>query len=213
MAHEMQAFQYTPLKGARHIRVLVLEPARKTSDPVHCSFKEISLDDEATVTTTTPYEALSYTWGAPKGTRPIFCHGSTILVTPNCEQALLHLRNKSKPRNMWIDAICINQESIDEKNQQVPLMGDIYRAATRAVLWLGPSTDPELSAVLRNASRYGNAVNGVTRLFRKVKKSDLDFDSGESNWRAAILRECNDPRRTIMSMSTDVRVKLSRRAR
>lgn len=189
MDQQTQPFQYAPLKEPRHIRILVLEPARRIDDPIHCSFNEVSLDNEVGVATI-PYEALSYTWGAPQGTRPIFCHGSTILVTPNCEQALLHLRNRSKPRNMWIDAICINQQSIEEKNQQVPMMGDIYRAATRAILWLGPNTDPELSAVLRNAARYGSAVNGVSRLYRKVRKSDVDFDTGESYWRAPILCKC-----------------------
>jgi hypothetical protein len=38
---------------------------------------------------------------------------------------------------MWTDAICIDQTSVVDKNQQVPLMGDIYRKAHEVVIWLG----------------------------------------------------------------------------
>ncbi|KAJ4289848.1 hypothetical protein N0V90_011180 [Kalmusia sp. IMI 367209] len=41
------------------------------------------------------------------------------------------------PLNWWIDAICINQGDIAEKNEQVPRMGDIYSMATRVWIWLG----------------------------------------------------------------------------
>ncbi|KAK7753719.1 hypothetical protein SLS62_004342 [Diatrype stigma] len=39
--------------------------------------------------------------------------------------------------DVWIDALCINQEDIDEKNSQVPMMGDIYAQAAFVVAWLG----------------------------------------------------------------------------
>jgi len=41
---------------------------------------------------------------------------------------------------LWIDAICINQESIAERSQQVPIMGDIYKTAQRVFIWLGKGT-------------------------------------------------------------------------
>lgn len=36
-----------------------------------------------------------------------------------------------------MDAICIDQTSIDDKNQQVPLMGQIYASASQVLVWLG----------------------------------------------------------------------------
>ncbi|KAM5368714.1 hypothetical protein ACJZ2D_009380 [Fusarium nematophilum] len=169
MADSGPSFQYSPLAGPQNIRVLVLHPALKAAQQIQCFFREISLqDDPATVT----YEALSYTWGAPQGTQPIQCEGGTILVTPNCEQALLHLRQKFKPRNLWIDAVCINQQATEEKNEQVTMMGDIYRSAARTILWLGPKTDSELSGVLRRAKRYGNAYQGLRRAFRRIRPDD-----------------------------------------
>jgi hypothetical protein len=37
---------------------------------------------------------------------------------------------------MWVDAICIDQMSIAEKNKQIPLMGDLYRRAEQVLMWL-----------------------------------------------------------------------------
>jgi len=36
-----------------------------------------------------------------------------------------------------VDAICINEENLDERARQVVVMGDIYRGASRTVVWLG----------------------------------------------------------------------------
>ncbi|SPO04164.1 uncharacterized protein DNG_06847 [Cephalotrichum gorgonifer] len=176
-------FQYGPLSGPQNIRVLELHPALKATQPIQCSFREISLQDD---TASLTYEALSYTWGSPQGTQPIQCEGGEILVTPNCEQALLHLRQKFKPRNLWIDAICINQQDTQEKNQQVTMMGDIYRSAGRTILWLGKETDPELLGVLRRAKRYGNAYQGVRRAFRKIRP-DTSLPYNERYFETQIL--------------------------
>jgi hypothetical protein len=39
-------------------------------------------------------------------------------------------QEESHPVTLWIDAICINQEDILERNRQVALMYKIYRTAT-----------------------------------------------------------------------------------
>ena len=44
-------------------------------------------------------------------------------------------------RPLWIDAICLNQASEEEKKNQVPLMGKIYKSATRTLIWLGEAVD------------------------------------------------------------------------
>jgi hypothetical protein len=40
---------------------------------------------------------------------------------------------------MWIDALCIDQSDIEERNHEVKRMGDIFRLATRVVAWIGPA--------------------------------------------------------------------------
>ena len=41
------------------------------------------------------------------------------------------------PMQFWIDAICINQGDLQERNEQVPRMGDIYTMASRVWIWIG----------------------------------------------------------------------------
>jgi hypothetical protein len=41
------------------------------------------------------------------------------------------------PMQFWIDAICINQDNLQERNEQVPRMGDIYSMASRVWIWIG----------------------------------------------------------------------------
>jgi ankyrin repeat protein len=40
-------------------------------------------------------------------------------------------------RQLWIDAICINQNDISERNAQVAVMSHIYSAANTVLVWLG----------------------------------------------------------------------------
>jgi hypothetical protein len=60
-------------------------------------------------------------------------------VTVNCHTALMYLRQPQKTRSIWIDAICIDQSNLQERNQQVRIMGDIYAAASSVVTFLGES--------------------------------------------------------------------------
>lgn len=38
---------------------------------------------------------------------------------------------------LWVDQLCIDQDSSAEKSQQVAFMGEIYSTARRTILWLG----------------------------------------------------------------------------
>ncbi len=84
-----------------------------------------------------PYSALSYTWGSPIQERFIDCDGRRFGVTLNLWKALRSLRHATDTCTFWIDAICINQKNIDERNTQVRLMKEIYRRAAEVVVWLG----------------------------------------------------------------------------
>jgi hypothetical protein len=64
-------------------------------------------------------------------------------VTPNLASALKAFRRDESsgkhPRTLWVDAVCINQNDIQEKNQQVAQMQEIYAGAKEVLVWLGPS--------------------------------------------------------------------------
>ena len=67
----------------------------------------------------------------------IECDGRELSITPNCEAALRRLRRGKQSRILWIDQICIDQETVDEKNYQVALMGDLYSIAEKVIVRLG----------------------------------------------------------------------------
>lgn len=84
------------------------------------------------------YEALSYVWGSSENTTDIHVgYRQTLTVTQNLAKALPYLRYKDKPRILWIDAICVNQQNLRERGHQVMRMADIYSRADRVVVWLG----------------------------------------------------------------------------
>lgn len=61
-----------------------------------------------------------------------------LTVRQSLAEVLRHLRYPNETRTMWIDAVCINQNDMNERNKQVKRMCDIYRFAHRVVAWLGP---------------------------------------------------------------------------
>lgn len=43
-----------------------------------------------------------------------------------------------KSQYFWIDAICVDQSNVLERNVQVSIMADVFRAAQGVTIWLGP---------------------------------------------------------------------------
>jgi hypothetical protein len=83
------------------------------------------------------FTALSYCWGDPQDLLPITVNSTTVFVTRNLESGLRELRSKGF-RDLWVDALCINQQDSHEKGHQILRMRDIYRHAVSTVAWLGP---------------------------------------------------------------------------
>jgi hypothetical protein len=71
----------------------------------------------------------------------IFVNDKEFKIGENLFQALRHLRQPSASRMLWIDAICINQSDISERNQQVQQMADVYTRAHRVIAWIGLETE------------------------------------------------------------------------
>lgn len=72
-----------------------------------------------------------------------------MAITHNLAIALRHLRfpHKGHYRIIWADAICVNQQDLGERAQQVERMADIYRASKRVIVWLGPEADNSTLAI------------------------------------------------------------------
>ncbi|TGO15197.1 hypothetical protein BTUL_0043g00520 [Botrytis tulipae] len=114
----------------REIRILILQPLSQGT-PIQCTVETISLLSHPS------YEALSYVWGDASIRQTITFNDTPFSVTQNLAIALYHLRLPLKSRRLWVDAICINQSDIKERNEQVTLMGEIYSLAKPVLVWLG----------------------------------------------------------------------------
>ncbi|KAK4246557.1 heterokaryon incompatibility protein-domain-containing protein [Corynascus novoguineensis] len=122
----------TPHRPLRRdeIRLLRLLPGR-FDDPIKCYLEHESLASAPC------YDALSYAWGDATQTLPIMLDDAPYPITTNLEAALRYLRDPQGVLSLWVDAVCVNQLDIKERNTQVPRMRDIFERAGRTVVWLG----------------------------------------------------------------------------
>jgi hypothetical protein len=72
------------------------------------------------------YTALSYVWGDASDTLPILLGGHRIQITRSLSEALHQLVLDPTIGQLWVDAICINQQDDQEMGWQVSIMGSIY---------------------------------------------------------------------------------------
>ncbi|KAK1829418.1 heterokaryon incompatibility protein-domain-containing protein [Podospora conica] len=128
------SFTHAPLESPRHIRLLRVEwKADKTAEGLECTLAPTSLDNAPEFT------ALSYAWESQKPSVSILCDGHGFLVTENCSSLLRSVAQDDALRGglFWIDSVCIDQTSLEERNQQVALMADIYKSSSQTIIWLG----------------------------------------------------------------------------
>ncbi|KAL2873697.1 hypothetical protein SGCOL_011098 [Colletotrichum sp. CLE4] len=76
-------------------------------------------------------------------TQRITLDGRGFLVTANCEMALRHVRSRGAQRIVCIDAVCMNQQDVEERGHQVRLMPQIYSRAQRALVYIGQPVPEE----------------------------------------------------------------------
>jgi hypothetical protein len=136
----MAPSQYSPLnEDAKEVRILTLLSEESSPD------LRMQIDTASLTAENPPvFEALSYTWGSTTLSVNIRVGPSgddCIAATPNLSIALPYLRYKDRPRTPWVDAICVDQQSLKERGQQVERMCDIYKLAQRVVVWLGPEAN------------------------------------------------------------------------
>jgi hypothetical protein len=115
-------------------------------------------------------------------------NGQPFNVGPNLCSALKVLRHTSKQRNLWIDALSINQSDDAERSAQVAIMSSIYRQAQGVEVWLGEETEgtAKLFAFLR--SNKGDLFSALT-LFDDISAEFLAL-SKRAYWkRVWIIQE------------------------
>jgi hypothetical protein len=87
------------------------------------------------------YRCLSYRWGDQAQRHVVLINGLSFSVGENLYGFLEEAQSwgESSPA-LWIDSICINQQSMQERGHQVQHMGSIYINAEEVLIWLGRET-------------------------------------------------------------------------
>lgn len=139
-------YTYSPLlPRPNSIRLLRLLPASRAEDPIHIRIFNYSLTSPAR--TSHLYECLSYVWGSVEDKRTIRVDDAQLAVTRNLDGALRRLRDPDLDRILWVDAVCINQDDLEERANQVQIMAMIYAYASRVIVWLGEEADGSKEAM------------------------------------------------------------------
>ncbi|KAH8594437.1 heterokaryon incompatibility protein-domain-containing protein [Bisporella sp. PMI_857] len=182
-------YTYAPLDledGA--FRLLYVRPSDDPSSNIHCTLipgkvgRKVDYAGELL-----DYHPLSYVWGDPNPPKTIYVEGKPIVIRPNLFAALKQLRLREEPILLWVDAICIDQNNIEERNQQVNLMEQIYKLNGAVYMWLGKEADGsdlamETLSLIKNFIEEDNEEEKRAKL-REIMKASFD-GSFDQNWMA-----------------------------
>ncbi|KAL8819992.1 MAG: hypothetical protein Q9223_001697 [Gallowayella weberi] len=152
-------FDYRTLQSSlQEIRVLCIDPDRNASDlnPLRYEMKHISLQ----IVPVEHFLAVSYCWGTSKTRASIVLDGQNVTIPHSTAVAL---RNLSKVFScpLWIDAVCIDQNNLREKSQQVAMMGQVYSKAASVIIWLGPSQSSTANAIISVKKIYEQCLEVI----------------------------------------------------
>jgi len=167
---------YQPLPGPRSIRLLSFGPGTSSSDLICVQLNIVDLDSECLP----GYWGLSYTWGnplpspsSPPSRHEILCNRKSFLVGSNLYDFLK--RFNGSRRCFWIDAICINQNDISERNAQVSIMVWIYSKAEGTFIWLGESDNTSIRS-LDLLVKFAEAKKRLGEGRDKILRRRWEFD-------------------------------------
>ena len=126
------------------------------------------------------YKALSYTWGKPKFQVSIYLNNQLLHIGANLHAALTELRKEGEGIILWVDAICINQKSMEEKSVHIPFMHHVYNCAAEVIVWLGrKSEDSDEAMELVHQLANSGSIDDVFEMM-----SSRTIESSKSNvWR------------------------------
>ncbi|KAM3079861.1 hypothetical protein ACMFMF_003282 [Clarireedia jacksonii] len=135
-------FTYLPLDYVMNeFRVLELWGSGNSSDPLKGMLAYTTRHEDI------PYACLSYTWEEEEPTDEISLVGQPFWIRKNLATFLRTVRRENVKFVMWIDAICIDQNNVAERNRQLPRMIDIYAAADLVISWVGESNEASEIAI------------------------------------------------------------------
>lgn len=173
--HCLERWQPAVTESDLRIRILELHPSRDTdANSLEGTLTWVPLSQTASTPQhgsdddtrqpqpdTSSYKALSYTWGNRSLSHSITVNGALLKITRSLFEALSYLQSSSHSLRIWIDQICINQQDLKEKAEQVSSMDRIYQNSEEALVWLGPAADgsDELLDVITRVGTFAEVHN------------------------------------------------------
>lgn len=147
-----ERFQYQDLDHTKkEIRLFHIDmrrdDKRSFGDLKHCDFD---------LNTIPKYRALSYTWGPPYPSfdLPLNSKGAYLSIRRNLLEFLQIYKDRHYGEWIWIDQLCINQDTTKERNHQVKQMEEIYRGALEVIVWIGPDPfDGEAARLINSCDK------------------------------------------------------------
>jgi hypothetical protein len=200
-----EGYKYEALPDSYCFRIFELLPGVGTSKL--CGQISIeNLDDKEIPY----YRALSYTWMESKydnliiagekviefpGPReiysiqhPIWINGCPLLISTNLRDALRRFRDSDQSVRLWIDAICINQQDLDERANQVLLMPRIYHSAMSVWFWLGEVDDASRITLRWMTTLHEATSQSMSEAPQSPPDVILEIDPGEAKSLVSFLQ-------------------------
>ncbi|KAI0471378.1 heterokaryon incompatibility protein-domain-containing protein [Xylaria cf. heliscus] len=182
LGHNLEelTYEYPGLPYSDSIRVFILLPSTDATTPIYGEIVDHRLSNAYNEQ---GYTALSYAWGDQQVAHEIHLGNNQLHIGQNLNSALRDLRRRDHPIRLWVDAICINQNDVNERNHQVQQMRDIYSSAMETIIYVGgqTGTNTELSAwnfLERNAT-WAMSEAGDPDPDRPNKQETLAFFRGD----------------------------------
>jgi len=193
LSKALQPYQYLPLESPSHIRLLSFsfEPrSSKPIDQIPDSLEDVDIDVVHVDLQKEPqYRAFSYVWGKNTSPAEIRVNGDKkITVSASLVEILnsivrLQENSKLQALPLWIDQLCINQHDLEERGQQVSMMGTIYMSADHVLAWLGEPNEELTRSFMHLIRTYrAKSSEGLTwDLCRSVMKEQIELQFDPQN--------------------------------
>jgi hypothetical protein len=210
LGHLNNLFTYESSLTGRRVRVCRLLPGSRENQ-LSFVLSEENLDGDAFA-----FTALSYMWGNPDDTKLAICNGKAIRITNTLYAALQQMREKGYTGNIWADAICINQRNMQEKMEQVRMMGDIYKRAEAVFIWLGEGKEDDflgiflMALICKVLKEEGPDISkgdvptiiepsglGLTQIPQKLWSAMISILQRRWFWRAWVIQEYHRAKKRV----------------
>jgi hypothetical protein len=145
----------------RDIRLVELQ-RNEELDNIECVLRSYPVDGPHP-----PYIALSYAWGDDIRYTVIKLNGCSLSIGKNLWHFLSQMRSSNKFYTYWIDAICIDQTNLRERNHQVQMMRQIYSNAESVYAWLGDEDEMTYSNTAMMYLAERNVFEAATMMTKR----------------------------------------------